>query len=48
MTSVQQTPFPLRVSPELLEALKAAAGENFRSLNQEIAYRLATSLKESK
>lgn len=46
MKSQQRNAFPLRVDPALRESLAMRAKENFRSLNAEIARRLADSLKQ--
>lgn len=45
MAGQQQTPYPLRLAPELRETLEAIAKEKGRSLNAEIAIRLEESVK---
>lgn len=45
MAGQQQTPYPLRLAPELRETLEAIAKEKGRSLNAEITLRLEESLK---
>lgn len=46
MTKSQITPFPLRLAPDLREKLDAAARASGRSLQSEIAARLARTLDE--
>lgn len=45
MAGQQQTPYPLRLAPELRETLEAIAKEKGRSLNAEITLRLEESVK---
>lgn len=46
MTKSQITPFPLRLAPDLREKLDAAARASGRSLQSEIAARLARTLDQ--
>lgn len=46
MTKSQITPFPLRLAPDLREKLDAAARASGRSLQSEIAARLARTLEQ--
>ena len=39
--------FPLRIAPELYEALQKWAGDEFRSLNGQIEYLLREALKKA-
>ncbi|NVD74520.1 Arc family DNA-binding protein [Duganella sp. BJB1802] len=46
MTTSQITPFPLRLAPDLRQKLDAAAKKSGRSLQSEIAARLARTLEQ--
>ena len=42
----QANPYPLRIAPTIMEAVKKSAEENGRSVNKEIEFILRTYLKE--
>lgn len=44
MAGQQQTPYPLRLAPDLRDTLEAIAKDNGRSLNAEITLRLEESI----